>query len=72
MHLSPSARDQAIALLNERQVYGNLTATEGAAFSSSGSRYENHVELTGIARFCTRPKRSGRQSAKPVEYRTDR
>lgn len=23
MHLSPSARDQAIALLNERQVYGN-------------------------------------------------
>lgn len=31
MHLSPSARDQAIALLNAREVYGNLTATEGGA-----------------------------------------
>jgi integrase len=29
MHLSPSARDQAIALLDERQFYGNLTATPG-------------------------------------------
>jgi site-specific recombinase XerD len=28
MHLSPSARDQAIALLNRREFYGNLTATE--------------------------------------------
>ena len=28
MHLSPSARDQAIALLNERESYGNLMATE--------------------------------------------
>jgi site-specific recombinase XerD len=27
MHLSPSARDQAIALLDERHLYGNLTAT---------------------------------------------
>jgi integrase len=33
MHLSPDARDQAIALLNARQVYGNLTATEGGAFA---------------------------------------
>jgi len=31
MHLSPGARDQAIALLDARQVYGNLTATEGEA-----------------------------------------
>lgn len=30
MHLSPSARDQAIALLDRREFYGNLTATEGA------------------------------------------
>jgi integrase len=29
MHLSPSARDEAIALLNRRESYGNLTATEG-------------------------------------------
>lgn len=29
MHLSPSARDQAIALLDGRHVYGNLTAIEG-------------------------------------------
>ncbi len=29
MHLSPSAREQAIALLDGRQSYGNLTATEG-------------------------------------------
>jgi integrase len=29
MHLSPSARDQAIALLNQRHFYGNLTATGG-------------------------------------------
>jgi integrase len=28
MHLSPSARDQAIALLDGRHFYGNLTATE--------------------------------------------
>jgi integrase len=28
MHLSPSARDRAIDLLNERILYGNLTATE--------------------------------------------
>jgi integrase len=28
MHLSPSVRDQAIALLNARDLYGNLTATE--------------------------------------------
>jgi integrase len=28
MHLSPSARDQAIALLNARDLYGHLTATE--------------------------------------------
>jgi hypothetical protein len=31
MHLSPGARDEAIALLNRREVYGNLTATEGGA-----------------------------------------
>ena len=29
MHLWPSARDQAIALLDGRHFYGNLTATEG-------------------------------------------
>jgi integrase len=33
MHLSPSARDQAIALLNTRNLYGNLTATEGGELS---------------------------------------
>jgi site-specific recombinase XerD len=32
MHLSPSAREQAIALLDERQFYGNLTATNGGQF----------------------------------------
>jgi integrase len=31
MHLSAGARDEAIALLNRREVYGNLTATEGGA-----------------------------------------
>jgi integrase len=31
MHLSPGARDEAIALLNRREVYGNLTATEGGS-----------------------------------------
>jgi hypothetical protein len=39
MHLSPSARDQAIGLLDERPVldgrhfYGNLTATQGGQIS---------------------------------------
>lgn len=33
MHLSPSERDRAIALLDQRQVYGNLTATEGSGDS---------------------------------------
>jgi hypothetical protein len=33
MHLSPSAREQAIALLDERQFCGKLTATEGGQFS---------------------------------------
>jgi integrase len=33
MHLSPSVRDQAIALLDGREVYGNLTATEGRPIS---------------------------------------
>ena len=33
MHLSPSARDQAIALLNTRHFYGNLAATEGDEIS---------------------------------------
>ncbi len=31
MHLSPGARDQAIALVNTPEVYGNLTATEGGS-----------------------------------------
>jgi len=30
IHLSPSARDQAIALLKTRELYGNMTATERA------------------------------------------
>ena len=34
MHLSPSARDQAIDLLNNRHFYGNLTATEGGPSSN--------------------------------------
>jgi integrase len=34
MHLSPSARDQAIDLLNNRHFYGNLTATEGGSSSN--------------------------------------
>ncbi len=33
MHLSPGARDQAIALLNERQFHGNLMATEPKEFN---------------------------------------